>query len=83
MTSTFPQANSPFDKAQSKSRQPMVAHVRYNIMALDGICKPIGKSFTMFQILFQEFPLLRYTPSILEKNVVLDKVWVKHWEYKS
>ena len=61
----------------------MVAHVRYNIMALDGICKPIGKSFTMFQILFQEFPLLRYTPSILEKNVVLDKVWVKHWEYKS
>ena len=24
--STFPQANSPFDKAQSKSRLPMVAH---------------------------------------------------------
>jgi len=24
-----------------------------------------------------------YTPSILEKNVVLDKVWIKHWEYKS
>ena len=23
------------------------------------------------------------TPSILEKNVVLDKVWVKHWKYKS
>ena len=24
-----------------------------------------------------------YTPSILEKNVILDKIWVKHWEHKS
>ena len=23
------------------------------------------------------------TPSILEKNVILDKFWVKHWEHKS
>jgi hypothetical protein len=23
------------------------------------------------------------TPSMLVKEVVLDKVWIKHWEYKS
>ena len=24
-----------------------------------------------------------YTPSVLVKEVVLDKIWIKHWEYKS
>jgi len=42
-----------------------------------------NKKNTRKSYLQSDYRIEKYTPSRLVKEVVLDKDWVKHWEYKS
>jgi hypothetical protein len=57
------------------------------IWMLHMFCNDISSFLRVFfasvlDLCFKCFICLRRTPSVLVKEVVLDKVLVKHWEYK-